>query len=573
MIILEKVRYKNILSIGNTFTEIELNKNPTTLIVGKNGSSKSTVIESITFALFKKAYRPINLPQLINSINEKDCLVELEFSINSTKWMIRRGLKPNIFELYRDGQLLEQDASAVDQQKWFEQNVLKMNYKTFIQIVILGSGNYIPFMQLPLAQRREIIEDLLDIRIFSSMNVVLKEKLKTIKDDLKQLNVSEKHLHDKAVMQRRFIDEIEKESNTRINEKQQRIEGLSKIIDKMINDNKTIESQIQELNQQISEVSASSNKLKQLGTLKGKISQRVGTINKDLRFFQENSICPTCTQNIDEEFKTNKITEYQKSSEEFSGALSEINDAITSQEEKQRQFSALSQQIVQLNQKISSHNIQISTAQKQISELNEEIESIQENVQNRSTENEKLSQIEEELLQVQTDFLNKKDSLQYYEYMASLLKDGGVKTKIIRKYLPIINQLINKYLNTMDMFINFTFDEEFNETINSPLHDNFSYSSFSEGQKQRINLSILWTFRELVKIKNSTNVNLLLFDEILDSSLDDAGIEEFIRIVKYVFTDTNTFIISHREGVTEKFEHILEFEKQGNFSHLKNWHT
>jgi DNA repair exonuclease SbcCD ATPase subunit len=570
MIILEKVRYKNLLSIGNTFTEIELNKNPTTLIVGKNGSSKSTVIESITFALFKKAYRPINLPQLINSINEKDCLVELEFSINSTKWMVRRGLKPNIFELYRDGQLLEQDASAIDQQRWFEQNVLKMNYKTFIQIVILGSGNYIPFMQLPLAQRREIIEDLLDIRIFSSMNVVLKEKLKTIKDDLKQLNVSEKHLHDKAVMQRRFIDEIEKESNTRINEKQQRIEGLSKVIDKMINDNKTIESQIQELNQQISEVSASSNKLNQLGTLKGKISQRVGTINKDLRFFQENSICPTCTQNIDEEFKTNKITEYQKSSEEFSGALSEINDAITSQEEKQRQFSALSQQIVKLNQKISSHNIQISTAQKQISELNEEIESIQENVQNRSTENEKLSQIEEELLQVQTDFLNKKDSLQYYEYMASLLKDGGVKTKIIRKYLPIINQLINKYLNTMDMFINFTFDEEFNETINSPLHDNFSYSSFSEGQKQRINLSILWTFRELVKIKNSTNVNLLLFDEILDSSLDDAGIEEFIRIVKYVFTDTNTFIISHREGVTEKFEHILEFEKQGNFSRISN---
>lgn len=568
MITLEKVRYKNLLSVGNTFTEIELNKNPTTLIVGKNGSSKSTIIESITFALFKKAYRPINLPQLINSINEKDCLVELEFSTNSTKWMVRRGLKPNIFEIYREGQLLEQDASAVDQQKWFEQNVLKMNYKTFIQIVILGSGNYVPFMQLPLASRREIIEDLLDIRIFSSMNVVLKEKLKTVKDDLKQLHTSEKHLHEKAVMQRNFIEEIEKESNNRINEKQKRIESLSSLIEKHLNENQKIEEAIQSLQQQVVDVSNSSNKLKQLGTLKGKISQRIGSINKDLNFFQQNSVCPTCTQHIDEDFKSNKISEYQKTSDELSTALTEINEAIESQEKNQNLFVSVSQKIVQFNQKIHTNNIQVSTAQKQINDLNQEIESIQENIQNRNSENQKLSQIEEDLLKVQNEFLEKKDSLQYYEYMCNLLKDGGVKTRIIRKYLPVINQLINKYLNTMDMFINFTFDEEFNETINSPLHDNFSYSSFSEGQKQRINLSILWTFRELVKIKNSTNVNLLLFDEILDSSLDDAGIEEFIRIVKYVFTDTNTFIISHREGVTEKFEHVIEFEKQGNFSRI-----
>jgi DNA repair exonuclease SbcCD ATPase subunit len=568
MLILEKVRYKNLLSVGNTFTEIELNKNPTTLIVGKNGSSKSTVIESITFALFKKAYRPINLPQLINSINEKDCLVELEFSTNSIKWMVKRGLKPNIFEIYREGQLLEQDSSSIDQQKWFEQNVLKMNYKTFIQIVILGSSNYVPFMQLPLASRREIIEDLLDIRIFSSMNLILKEKLKTIKDDLKKLIVSEKHLHDKAVMQRNFIEEIEKESNNRINQKQERIENLTASIEKLIQDNQELESQIVQLNEKLKDVCNSSNKLKQLGTLKGKITQKVGMINKDLKFFKENSICPTCTQNIDEEFKTNKIAEYQKSSDEFSQAVKEINEAIDSQEQKQNAFTALSQQINQINQKINSHNVQISTSQKQITELNSEIETIQENIQNRNSENEKLSEIEGELIAVHNEFLEKKDSLQYYEYMANLLKDGGVKTKIIRKYLPIINQLINKYLNTMDMYINFTFDEEFNESINSPLHDNFSYSSFSEGQKQRINLSILWTFRELVKIKNSTNVNLLLFDEILDSSLDDSGIEEFIRLVKYVFTDTNTFIISHRDGVTEKFEHAIEFEKQGNFSHI-----
>lgn len=568
MLILEKVRYKNLLSVGNTFTEIELNRNPTTLIVGKNGSSKSTVIESITFALFKKAYRPINLPQLINSINEKECLVELEFSINSTKWMVRRGLKPNIFELYKDGQLLEQDASSIDQQKWFEQNVLKMNYKTFIQIVILGSSNYVPFMQLPLASRREIIEDLLDIRIFSSMNLILKEKLKTIKDDLKKLIITEKHLHDKAVMQRNFIDEIEKESNTRINQKQERIENLSTIIEQLILDNQELESQIVQLNENLKDVCNSTNKLKQLGTLKGKITQKVGMINKDLKFFRENSICPTCTQNIDEEFKTNKIAEYQKSSDEFSQAVKEINEAIDAQEQKQNIFTTLSHQINQVNQKINSHNVQISTSQRQISDLNSEIETIQENIQNRNSEKEKLSEIEGELIAVHNEFVEKKDSIQYYEYMANLLKDGGVKTKIIRKYLPIINQLINKYLNTMDMYINFTFDEEFKETINSPLHDNFSYSSFSEGQKQRINLSILWTFRELVKIKNSTNVNLLLFDEILDSSLDDSGIEEFIRLVKYVFTDTNTFIISHRDGVTEKFEHVIEFEKQGNFSRI-----
>lgn len=567
MITLEKVRYKNLLSVGNTFTEIELNKNPTTLIIGKNGSSKSTVIESITFALFKKAYRPINLPQLVNSINERECLVELEFSTNQIKWMVRRGLKPNVFEIYRNGQLLEQDASSIDQQRWFEQNVLKMNYKTFIQIVILGSSNYVPFMQLPLAQRREIIEDLLDIRIFSSMNVVVKEKLKSIRDDLKQLHVQESHLHEKAVMQRRFIEEIEKEGNTRIQEKQKRIEDLTGLIDKTISDNEKIEQKVQELGQQIVD-NSSAEKLKQLGTLKGKLAQRISTTKRDLKFFSENSVCPTCTQHIDEEFKQNKISEYQTTADELTGAFQELNDAIEKQEEKQQIFSRLTQQIIQLNQRIHSHNIQISHAQKQISDLNEEIEAIQESIQNRNTENQKLTEIEEELLKIQTDFMRKKDSLQYYDYLSGLLKDGGVKTRIIRKYLPIINQLINKYLNTMDMFINFTFDEEFNESINSPLHDNFSYSSFSEGQKQRINLSILWTFRELVKIKNSANTNLLIFDEILDSSLDESGIEEFIKIVKYVFTDTNTFIISHREGVTEKFDHIIEFEKQGNFSHI-----
>jgi DNA repair exonuclease SbcCD ATPase subunit len=568
MITLEKVRYKNLLSVGNNFVEIELNKNPTTLLIGKNGSSKSTVIESITFALFKKAYRPVNLPQLINSINEKDCVVELEFSANQMQWMVRRGLKPNIFELYRNGQLIEQDASAVDQQKWFEQNVLKMNYKTFIQIVILGSSNYVPFMQLPLASRREIIEDLLDIRIFSSMNVILKDKLKTIKDELKQLNVSETHLHEKAVMQRSFIEGIEKEGNNRINEKQSRIEELSNFIDKTLENNTKIEEKVEELNQTIVDVSSSGEKLKKLGTLKGKLSQRIGTINKDLKFFTENSVCPTCTQEIDEGFKHSKIGEYQKSSEELTVAFKELTDAIEKEDEKQGTFTKLSQQIIQLNQRIQSHNIQITHAQKQISELNQEIESIQESIQNRNSENEKLSQLETDLLQIQSDFIKKKDSLQYYEYMSGLLKDGGVKTRIIRKYLPVINQLINKYLNTMDMFINFNFDEEFNETINSPLYDNFSYSSFSEGQKQRINLSILWTFRELVKIKNSTNTNLLIFDEILDSSLDESGMEEFIKIIKYVFTDTNTFIISHREGVTEKFEHVIEFEKQGNFSRI-----
>lgn len=568
MIVLEKVRYKNLLSVGNTFVEVELNKNPTTLIIGKNGSSKSTLIESITFALFKKAYRPVNLPQLVNSINEKECLVKLEFSANQTKWMVRRGIKPNVFELYRNGQQLEQDASSIDQQKWFEQNVLKMNYKTFIQIVILGSSNYVPFMQLPLASRREIIEDLLDIRIFSSMNLIVKEKLKTIKDDLKQLYTTETHLNDKAAMQRSFIEGIEKESNSRINDKQLKIEDYNKFIDKAIFDNKKIEQRVQEINDQLKDVSASAEKLKKLGTLKGKLSQRIGTINKDLMFFSENSVCPTCTQHIDEELKQEKISVYEKTSSELIGAFEELKEAINKEESKQKIFTKLSQQIVKLNQAIHSNNIQITYAQNSITSLNKEIEKIQESVQNKSSEHEKLTQLEEELLQVQAEFLKKKDSLQYYEFMFVLLKDGGVKTRIIRKYLPIINQLINKYLNTMDLYINFTFDEEFNESINSPLHDNFSYSSFSEGQKQRINLSILWTFRELVKMKNSANTNLLIFDEILDSSLDESGIEEFIKIVKYVFTDTNTFIISHREGVTEKFDHVIEFEKHGNFSRI-----
>jgi len=569
MILFEKIRWKNFLSTGNQFTEVELNKNQTTLIVGNNGAGKSTILDALTFVLFGKSFRKINKPQLINSTNEKDCLVEIELKIGSTDWMIRRGIKPNIFEIYRNGSALDQSSSAIDQQKYLEQSVLKMNYKSFTQIVILGSSNFVPFMQLSAASRREVIEDLLDIKIFSSMNVIIKEKIRSLKEEIKTLELKKESVKDKVEMQNNFIDELENLGNANIHANKEKIANMDVEIGNYNNENIEITNKLNLLEKQLEEYVGTTEKLRKLGSLKGKISQKVSTITKEHKFFTENAVCPTCTQSIEEEFRLNRIKSAQDSAKELQSGYKELEDAIKEEEEREHKFLNLSKEVTNLTHGISQNNIRINGLQKQIRNLESEIQTITENLANRNSEHEKLEKFKTDLQSVYDDLSGKKDLIQYHDFSYSLLKDSGVKSKIIKKYLPLINQQVNRYLQMMDFYINFTLDEEFNETVQSPIHEDFSYSSFSEGEKQRIDLALLFTWREVAKFKNSTNTNLLILDEVFDSSLDGFGTEDFLKIIRYVIKDANVFIISHKAGMEDRFESVIKFSKVKGFSRIE----
>ncbi len=568
MILFEKIRWKNFLSTGNQFTEVELNKNSTTLIVGNNGAGKSTILDALCFVLFGKAFRKINKPQLINTTNEKDCLVEIELKIGSTDWMIRRGIKPNIFEIYRNGSVLDQSSSAIDQQKYLEQSILKMNYKSFTQIVILGSSNFVPFMQLTAASRREVIEDLLDIKIFSSMNVIIKEKIRSLKEEIRTLELKKESVKDKVEMQKNFIEELENLGNANVNANKEKITDCEKEIGDYMKENETIEEPLRALIREQDEITGYTEKLKKLGQLKGKISQKVSTITKEHKFFMENTVCPTCTQSIEEDFRLNRIKSAQDNAKELQSGYKELEEAIKKEEEREHKFNTLSKEISKLTNGISQNNIRINGLRKQIRNLEKEIQVLTENLANRNSEHEKLEQFKSDLKSVYDDLSGKKDLIQYHDFSYSLLKDSGVKSKIIKKYLPLINQQVNRYLQMLDFYINFTLDEEFNETVQSPIHEDFSYSSFSEGEKQRIDLALLFTWREVAKFKNSTNTNLLILDEVFDSSLDGLGTEDFIKIIRYVIKDSNIFIISHKSGMDDRFESVLKFEKVKGFSRM-----
>ena len=569
MILFEKIRWKNFLSTGNQFTEVELNKNSTTLIVGNNGAGKSTILDALCFVLFGKAFRKINKPQLINSINEKECLVEIELKIGSTDWMIRRGIKPNIFEIYRNGSVLDQSSSAIDQQKYLEQSILKMNYKSFTQIVILGSSNFVPFMQLTAASRREVIEDLLDIKIFSSMNAIIKEKIRSLKEEIRTLDLKKESVRDKVQMQQNFIEELENLGNANVSANKEKIANINVEIDNYNEENIEISNKLTLLEKQLEEYVGATDKLRKLGNLKGKISQKVSTITKEHKFFAENTVCPTCTQSIEEEFRLNRIRSAQDNAKELQSGYKELEEAIKNEEQREHQFLDLSKEVTNLTHGISQNNIRINGLQKQIRNLESEIQTITENLANRNSEHEKLEKFKTDLQSVYDDLSGKKDLIQYHDFSYSLLKDSGVKSKIIKKYLPLINQQVNRYLQMMDFYINFTLDEEFNETVQSPIHEDFSYSSFSEGEKQRIDLALLFTWREVAKFKNSTNTNLLILDEVFDSSLDGFGTEDFLKIIRYVIKDANVFIISHKAGMEDRFESVIKFSKVKGFSRIE----
>jgi len=568
MITFKKISWKNFLSTGNHPIEVKLDERSTTLIVGQNGAGKSTILDALTFVLYGKSFRKINKSQLINTTNEKNCEVDIEFTVNSTDWRIVRGIKPNIFKISKNGEELDQSSHVADQQKWLEQNVLKMNYKSFTQIVILGSSTFVPFMQLNGSSRREVVEDLLDIKIFSSMNSLIKEKIRFVREEVRTFELKKESLKDKVDMQGKFIEELENRGKENIKERGDKMKTLGIEVETHIEHNHLLESDVGDLTKEQEALIGAGDKLAKLNNLKGKITQKVTTITKEHKFFTDNTICPTCTQSIEEEFRVNRIDEAQSKAKELQSGYKELEEAIKTEEDRELQFTTLSKEITKLTHGISKNNTRISGCQRQIRDLESEVQKLTTQLANRNTEHDKLEEFRTNLQETYENLAEKKEKITYFDFTYSLLKDGGVKSMIIKKYLPLINQQVNKYLQMMDFYINFKLDEEFNETIESPIHEDFSYASFSEGEKMRIDLALLFTWREVARFKNSVNTNLLIMDEVFDSSLDGFGTEEFLKIIKYVIQDANIFVISHKSGMDERFENVIKFDKVKGFSSM-----
>ena len=568
MITFQKIRWKNFLSTGDQFSEIDFQQNATNLIVGTNGTGKSTVLDALTFSLFNKPFRKINKSQLVNATNEKDTQVEVEFDINGRQYLVRRCMKPNLFEIEVDGQKMHKQADDRATQKILEENILKVNYKSFTQIVILGSSAFVPFMQLSGSNRREVIEDLLDIRIFSAMNLIIKEKIRKQKDEIRVLDLSRENVKDKLEMQKKFIEELENRGKANIQGKQDKITTLLDEQDEYASNNSKLENDVEDLIKEQEKVTGANKKLKTLNKYKGQLSQKVATITKEHKFFSENVTCPTCTQNIEESFRLNRINDAQTKAKELQTGYQELEKAIKNEEEREHLFTKLSKEITKLNNGISQNNTRISGCQRQVRDLESEIQKLTTQLANRNTEDEKLKEFNQSLQNIFKELADKKTDIMYHDFAYSLLKDDGVKTKIIKKYLPLINQQVNRYLQMMDFYINFKLDEEFSETIESPIHENFSYSSFSEGEKMRIDLALLFTWREVARVKNSVNTNLLIMDEVFDSSLDGMGTEEFLKIIRFVIKDANVFVISHKADLHDKFNSVIRFEKVKGFSRV-----
>ena len=568
MILFKTIRWKNFLSTGNNFTEVDFQKSNTNLIMGSNGSGKSTILDALTFVLYNKPFRKINKPQLVNSVNEKDCLVEIEFSIGSREYKVIRGIKPNIFEIWIDGNVQNQDAAQSDQQKKLEEGILKLNYKSFTQTVILGSATFVPFMQLTSANRRDIVEDLLDIKIFSTMNGILKDRVRSCNEVIREASIRKDMIEDKIEMQESFIKDIEKSGKERIDRKEKQVENLHKEVDVIMdeNDEKTLKI-MDELQPKLENLNNTKKTLKKLNTIKVKLEQKIQNIVEEHKFFEDNTVCPTCTQPLEEQFRLDKIVDIQEKSKELNEGYKELEAAINVEQEKDIEFTNCSSEINRLNNDISTNNVRISGINRQIKNLRKEIQDVADQVSNRNTERETLRNLKEDLDKTEKERSSQREEVSYLDFAHSLMKDGGVKSKIIKKYLPLMNQQINKYLQMMDFYINFSLDEEFKESIRSPIHEDFSYDSFSEGEKMRIDLSLLFTWRDIAKMRNSASTNLLILDEIFDSSLDGAGTDFFTTIIKFVIQDAHVFVISHKtDELMDKFDRIIKFDKVKGFS-------
>ena len=567
MILFKKIKFKNFLSTGDRWTEIVLDADGTTLVVGTNGAGKSTMLDALCFVLFNKPYRKITKSQLVNTTNEKGTLVEIEFSIGKTSYLVRRGIKPNVFDIEINGQMRNKEADDRINQKVLEEQILKLNFKSFTQIVILGSSNFVPFMQLNGPNRREVIEDLLDIKVFSAMNNLLKDTLRENRQTVTTLELKKENIKDKVEMQKSFIEELETRAEKNIFQKEQKVNTIAVEIDELLSKNETLNKGLDSVQTQLKTVADSPDSLQTLESLKDKISNKVTRITKEHKFFTDNTVCPTCSQDIEESFRLNRIDDAQNKERELSEGLQKLEESINEETNRERHFTILTKEITNLTYDISQNSAQVSGLQRQTGDLQQEIQTLTNNLKNRNTEHEKLENYKKDLGLVFDNLATKNEEITYNDFAYSLLKDGGVKGKIIKKYLPLINQQVNRYLQMMDFYINFYLDEEFSETIKNPIHDKFSYSSFSEGEKMRIDLSLLFTWREVARFKNSTNTNLLIMDEVFDSSLDGLGTDEFIKIIKYVVKDANIFVISHKADMLDRFEKVIEFSKKGGFSY------
>jgi len=569
MIVFKKIRWRNFLSTGNNFIEIDFQRSKTTLIAGENGTGKSTVLDALCFSLFGKTFRRINLPQLVNSINERDMVVEVEFTIGRKEFLIRRGLLPRLFEIYIDGQLLNQDSKSRDYQKYLESSILKLNYKSFTQVVILGSSTFVPFMQLTAADRRAIIEDLLDIQIFSTMNVLLKQRIFELKDDMQAADYKIELAKEKIGMHRTYIKKIKEKSKENIDKKKGEVKKASGQV-------KAIQVEIGELEQQIVALLADikdketvEDKLEYWEDLEKKINRNTHRTKEDIKFFEETDNCPTCKQPIDETFKTKTLDEKAEKIAEFEKALSDIAAEVQTTEERLSAINDVMTDIRSQETDVSERHTSISAITQYISKVQEEITELLDEEDVTDAEKAKLNSLREDLASYRKRRVELIDDRHYYEVAYNLLRDSGIKAKIVKQYLPVMNKLINKYLAAMDFFVQFALDENFKEQIKSRHRDDFSYGSFSEGEKLRIDLALLFTWREVARMKNSANTNLLILDEVFDSSLDAAGTEEFLKLLHSLVGKTNVFVITHKADIlTDKFDAQIRFEKKKSFSRI-----
>ena len=567
MIIFENIKWKNFLSTGNVYTKINLSKNKNTLIIGENGAGKSTILDALTFALYNKPFRKINKGQLVNSINNKNAVVELEFSLYKNKYKIVRGIKPNIFEVYKNNDLINQNADSKDYQEYLEKHILKIGYKSFCQVVVLGSATFLPFMQLPAAQRREIVETLLDLQIFTTMNSVLKDKVQKNKEDFIRVEEQKRNIEEKIIIIKKYIEKREQESKESVEEKEKEIEKIDEIIISKKKELEKVEKEYHELSQDISNDKKITNENTNLLLLREKINSKIDMVSEEIKFLETNDDCPTCKQRIEESFKLESIDDKNDKLKEYKDGLFILKEKIYDNEKEIQSLNESKEKLSKVKDRFRDISFDLSSTERMKKSIEAEIKSIKK--KESTISNEEIKDSEEELVKINdiyNELVKKKD---LYSASSVLLKDNGIKSRIIKKYIPIINKLINKYLSDLNFFVKFELDEEFNEVIKSRHRDEFSYSSFSEGERMKINLSILFTWRMISQLRNSINTNLLIMDEVFDSSLDSEATEDFMKLLNEFGDKTNVFIISHKtEQLNEKFDNIIRFKKQKNFSKI-----
>ena len=569
MIIFEKIRFKNFLSYGNSWTEVNLNDAKDTLIVGENGAGKSTFLDALSYGLYMKPFRKVNNPQLVNSVNKKHLAVEVEFRVGSNHYKVCRGHAPRFFEVYQNGQLLNQDSHTKDYQKILEQNILKMNYKSFTQIVVLGSRNFVPFMQLSTADRRSVIEDLLDIQIFSTMATLLKDKVSDNKNALQQIDYEINLIEEKIKMEADYLAQMKEDKGAERKKLEQTINDKQGDLETLQNAVESLQAQVETLLNDIKDKDKLSKKSDKYLQLESAITQKLKGIQKQKQFFVDNDHCPTCDQDIDEGLKTSKISEADASITETEEGLAQLEEQLSSISATLVSYRGIQEQIDELNTEIQSNQNKQSGINNFLTEVRQHIAALDETESSKEQDKAKSEELANDLEEAQLKRVDKRRQQVVLNTATTLLRDTGIKARIIKQYVPVINKLINKYLASMEFFVDFHLDEDFKETIRSRHRDDFAYASFSEGEKMRIDLALLFTWRAIAKLKNSASTNLLIMDEVFDSSLDSSGTDEFLKIIKELTSDTNIIIISHKtDQLLDKFSNVVRFEKHKNFSRI-----